>query len=303
MKGYKIPWTGQHTHTEELDIDFIHQEDDQDVCDLVETMTFENDNIAQPMVIAVRSAAHTLQLAVRDACKELEPLLDVCRCAVRTLRTPNVALELKRNQLLQAVLDCPTRWDSTVDMLERLISLKDFCKNHHPNLIDDEAWNNIENSVQALKPCKILSKRLQGKDLTFGDFYIAWTQCVTELEELSGTFAVFLIICMKERETNLLNNDTFISAIYLDPRVNSILTDEQNERARNHLIHTYNRLKTLQLRFEAQSENENDPNQANLPREPQPHTSRSIIDTFFEMRYRERHREQRTDTQNQLKNS
>lgn len=80
---------------------------------MVESLEFERENVAQPTVTAVRCAAHTLQLAVKDACKEFESIFELCRRAVRTLRTPNVALELKRNQLLQAVLDCPTRWDST----------------------------------------------------------------------------------------------------------------------------------------------------------------------------------------------
>ncbi|CAH2088909.1 unnamed protein product [Euphydryas editha] len=47
---------------------------------------------------------------------------------------------------------------------------------------------------------------------------------------------------MHERKgTALMNNDCFISAIYLDPRVNSILTDEQLEKARDHLVQTYQR--------------------------------------------------------------
>lgn len=118
---------------------------------------------------------------------------------MRTLRRPNVALELKRNQLLQEVLDCPTRWDSTADMLDRLVGLKEFCEEHYPDLIDNETWTKIEETLQALKPCRILSKRLQEEQLVFGDFYIAWIKCITELEKINNTIAVILVICMKER--------------------------------------------------------------------------------------------------------
>lgn len=272
--------------------------DGQEMLDLVESLEFERENIAQPIVTAVRCAAHTLQLAVRDACKELEPVFELCRRAVRTLRTPNVVLELKRNQLLQAILDCPTRWDSTADMLDRLVNLKDFCKEHYSDLIGDETWSKIEESLQALKPCRVLSKRLQEEQLTFGDFYIYWIKCITELEQMNTPIALYLVICMKAREGNLLTNDTFLSAVYMDPRVNSILSEEQNERARIHLMHTHQRYINLQLQTQDRPTDENDLNQDNVP-----HTSRSNIDGFFERRYRERQRERPTEACNQLKNS
>lgn len=87
----------------------------------------------------------------------------------------------------------------------------------------------------------------------------------------------------------------------MDPRVNSILSNEQNERARNHLTHTYQRYSNWQLQSQDQPGNENDPNQANIHIEL--HTSRSNIDCFFETRYRERQRERPTDACIQLKNS
>lgn len=281
-------------HAENSQIDFT-PENDQELLGLVESLQFERENVAQPMVTAVRCAAHTLQLAVRDACKEQQPLFQSCRHAVRTLRRPNVALELKRNQLLQEVLDCPTRWDSTADMLDRLVGLKEFCEENYPDLIDNETWTKIEETLQALQPCRILSKRLQEEQLVFGDFYIAWIKCITELEKINNTIAIILVICMKEREVNLLKNDTFLSAVYLDPRINSILSNEQIEKARNHLIHTYQRHNNLQK----EPRNENNLNQANVPMEPD--TSRSDIDHFFERRYMQRQRERPTEACNQLK--
>lgn len=43
-----------------------------------------------------------------------------------------------------------------------------------------------------------------------------------------------------QRDTTSDKRHILISYLrYMDPRVNSILSNEQNERARNHLMHTY----------------------------------------------------------------
>ncbi|KAJ2937288.1 hypothetical protein O0L34_g19528 [Tuta absoluta] len=205
---------------------------------------FQNDTLSR--LTSVRCAAHTLQLAVKYACSDIQPLLEQCRQVVRSLRTPNVAMELRQNKLQQAVLDCPTQWDSTVNMLERLVQLKDFCLANSTRFgIDGSTWTRIEQSLQVLKPCSVLSKKLQREQLTIGDFFIFWMKCRLELESKQTAMSIFLTICMTDRERVLLENDVFLAAIYLDPRVNSTLSEEQCEKARQHLIATYLRYDSL----------------------------------------------------------
>ncbi|CAH2986986.1 unnamed protein product [Chilo suppressalis] len=237
----------------EDNIDWDYWESDnlhghQQLVDNLNNIEFEDivEHETLSRMTAVRCAAHTLQLAVKDACLELQPFLEECRQAVRVLRTPNVALVLRQNNLPQAILDCPTRWDSIVNMLERLMRLKQFCSTHTLSLqIEENSWTKIEQNLQALKPCRELSKTLQKEQIIMGDFYIAWLKCKLEVENMNTPLAILLGICMTEREYLLLTNDVFLSALYLDPRVNSTLSDEHCEKARNHLIATYQRYLTL----------------------------------------------------------
>ncbi|CAH2109191.1 unnamed protein product [Euphydryas editha] len=68
----------------------------------------------------------------------------------------------------------------------------------------------------------------------------------------------------RERETALMNNDCFIIAIYLDPRINSILTDEQPEKACDHLVQTYERAVIL---FSTSNVNSTAPEESEVPDE------------------------------------
>ena len=78
----------------------------------------------------VRCAAHTLQLAVADALKETscKEGIDKARSVCKRLRTPSIMTILKRLGQKKPVIDCPTRWHSTCDMLLRLLGLKCFCE-------------------------------------------------------------------------------------------------------------------------------------------------------------------------------
>lgn len=71
---------------------------------------------------SVRCSAHTLQLAVDDALKEQRSsnLISKARRVAKKLRTQNVVTLLKRMGHKRAIVNSPTRWHSTHDMLERL---------------------------------------------------------------------------------------------------------------------------------------------------------------------------------------
>lgn len=195
-----------------------------------------------PKVSAVRCAAHTI--AIHDALKKNDELIQIVRQAARPLRAPNIATQLRNQHLLHAIIDCATRWDSTADMFERIISLKFFCQASSDERLKltDHIWKNIEDTLQALTSCRVLSKLLQSEQLTFGDFYISWTQCILETEKLGTLFAFLVALCMKNRETIMFPNDSFLAAMYMDPRVNFVLGEDQLKTARSHLAVTFQRL-------------------------------------------------------------
>lgn len=255
-----VDGTDDHEDSAEDNFDSDTNETNQHSSDNLEKeLEFEEDilNVISFKMTAVRCAAHTLQLAIKDACLELHPFLEQCRHVVRILRTPNIVLELKNNKFQQAILDCPTRWDSTVNMLERLMKLREYCSNNYSRFdLEEDLWAKIHETVQALKPCRQLSKILQKEQLTMGDFYINWLRCKLETENINTSLARNLALRMTERERILLENDVFLSAVYLDPRVNSTLSDDQCQRAKNHLVATYERYTFLTLRESTSSLNQ-----------------------------------------------
>lgn len=235
--------------SEALEVNLIADEDD---VHNLELQVEEEGNVVRK-VTSVRCAAHCLQLAVKDACQDLQEFLEQIRQIVRKLRTPNMSLRLKQQKLPQAVIDMPVRWDSTADMLERLQKLKTFCIQHFE--VSADTWSNLDKYLDILQPCRYLSKILQKEELTIGDFYIAWMRCRHQITQMEDPFARHLESCMINREKNLFENDHFVATIYMDPRVKSILTPEQIQSARIYLTSIYKRIVLLnESRLESTSE-------------------------------------------------
>lgn len=163
-----------------------------------------------------------------------------------TLRK-EVAEELK-NKLISLKVDCTTRWSSTIDMLERFMESKDVISGEPNNELyfPAEKWSILEDIIMSLKPTKILTKRLQLEQLTLGDFYGNWLKCQLECNEINTSLSTTIAQNMKDRQILLFENSVFVSAIYLDPRFNAILTESEQNAARSHLLQTYRRMISLE---------------------------------------------------------
>ncbi|KAG0442307.1 hypothetical protein HPB47_015738 [Ixodes persulcatus] len=190
----------------------------------------------------VRCAAHTLQLAVEDALKnaDVKGLLDKCRAICKKLRVPTAMMLVKKLNLKKPILDCPTRWNSTCDMLERLIELKPFCidmgKSSTDFVVSDETWTAIEGIIASLRPAKVATKALQKEQLSLGDFFGIWLQCSLETAKIDTVLAQRLTSSLKQRQKSLLQNDVFQACLFLDPRFNVLLLEDEKNSARDHLI-------------------------------------------------------------------
>lgn len=71
-------------------------------------------------------AARTLQLAIKDFIEfnpEVEDAIFRVRQVVKILGTPTIRNILKQANLNKPIIDCPTRWSSTYNMLERMQSV------------------------------------------------------------------------------------------------------------------------------------------------------------------------------------
>lgn len=84
------------------------------------------------LIRTIRCAAHTIQLAVWDVIKnsDLQTKIKKFRDLAVALRTPTHRALLERNNEKTALLNNVTRWNSTYEMLKRLVELKSHCKSY-----------------------------------------------------------------------------------------------------------------------------------------------------------------------------
>lgn len=196
----------------------------------------------------VRCAAHTLQLAVDDAIKEskIHGILGKARAAAKKLRTPTIVTVLTQLKLKRAILDCPTRWHSTTDMLIRLLELRPFCsdmeRTNKELKLSDREWEKLVEITSSLEPARIATKILQDEQLTMGDLYSTWVKCQFATDKIDTPFAKCLVSQMKNREQKLFENKSFLAALLLDPRFNVILSVEQLAAAKSHLAKTWRQM-------------------------------------------------------------
>ncbi|CAK1589123.1 unnamed protein product [Parnassius mnemosyne] len=189
----------------------------------------------------VRCAVHILQLAIQDAVNDAAIGNMICSCkeVVRRLRTPQFVRLIKENEKKLPKLNFGTSWLSKVYMLKSLLSLKEICAMDARLHLPDSIWDGVEDFLKSITPVKYLTKKLQDELLTVGDFYIEWMMCIFKLTKINTIMSSNLIAKMKEREKTLFENDVFLNAIFLDPRVNSILTLDQQKQAKENLTNLY----------------------------------------------------------------
>ena len=144
----------------------------------------------------VRCFGHTLQLAIRGSFDKV-PMMTRTIGAAKGLvnhfkRSVNVNIELERRQLQMGIatnkliIDCPTRWNSTYDMFERLLEQRlaiyavlhdqTITKPSDARVVDlsDEQWSFMEAVVPVLKPLYMATRLM----------------CSEEYPTLSGVYPI-----------------------------------------------------------------------------------------------------------------
>lgn len=85
----------------------------------------KRENASLQLITGIGCAAHSLQTAIQDALKanQSKLLIRKCRNVVKTLRTQNVLLELKKFNVSIPTLDVKTRWNSKFLMVCRCTAI------------------------------------------------------------------------------------------------------------------------------------------------------------------------------------
>lgn len=86
------------------------------------------------------------------------------------------------------------------------------------------------------------TKQLQEEQLTLGDFYGVWTRCLLETKRIKSPLSAAIVTAMENRQTKLFDNPIVLAGMFLDCRFNVVLSEEQNDRAQQHLLRTWGKI-------------------------------------------------------------
>lgn len=134
-------------------------------------------------------------------------------------------------------------------MLFRLVENKVFCfkyENVTPELkLSDANRDDVDSLLEALKPIKILTRHVQAVQMSLSDFYGYYVKCRLQLSKnTTNEFAQLLAESMNMRQL-LFSNNILLAAVYLDPRYQVLLSQEDRKGAQKHLAFLYKKIRGI----------------------------------------------------------
>lgn len=109
----------------------------------------------------------------------------------------------------------------------------------------EHKWMEINVIVETLQPLKESTIKLQGEQMTLSDFYGIWIQSKLKLQNLKNRFADTLLDHMCKREVSILESESMLGALYVDPRFQILLNCSQKTKAVKHLTSIWHKLELL----------------------------------------------------------
>lgn len=185
--------------------------------------------------------AHSINLLVQKALQELEDFLTKVKSIVTFFKRSSSALaRLKQTQKqmnipeLKLVQEVPTRWNSTLDMLERILTLKEAIistlalDNPELNSITQEEWMMLPVLIDLLKPFRAITEEISAeKNVTVSKVLIFVYMTYLHINEyfnkadlpnkLKCVIQVFRDNFFK-RFATVEDNEILTAATVLDPR-------------------------------------------------------------------------------------
>ena len=181
--------------------------------------------------IHYRCAAHILNIVVQKGnFKKKFTLCKTRQFVKRILDSPLLLNKLKKNQddsniALKPILDCPTRWNSTFEMLKRFVQLEipfrkfvvevSSLEEFFPN---DEEIGEIRNLLELLKPFSIATKVLtQNKRCTMSYALVAFQGLKNVLHSHPHTNCLEMLQTLTRYAQNM--EGSMLIPVFLDPQV------------------------------------------------------------------------------------
>lgn len=119
-------------------------------------------------------------------------------------------------------------------MVTKLFDLKEFLTTQTKICVDAD-WDWMKTYIEAFKDTYEATLKLQDSNLVYSEFYILWMELKFKCENSLNFIKKKLSAQIKVREKKLLENELLLSAIYMDPRVNCMLTLNQKVLAKQNL--------------------------------------------------------------------
>lgn len=221
-----------------------------------------SDDISGKYVFQIRCAAHTLELGVKDAllkCLPTKYVIENAREIVKKLRTDNIMNLIVQKKLPKPNIDCATRWSSTYIMISSLNSLRGFCEElaliNSDLKTDDEFWTHIDHAAKILKFTADALTKLQSGNLVLSDVYGIFALLRLQFEQFpNDELARQLLIDLNTREKAILKTKPMLACVYLDPRFQCMLTDNEKNIAKQHLKMLYNKIEKMNTSEESNNE-------------------------------------------------
>lgn len=185
--------------------------------------------------------AHTLNLCVTDAIegnKEFKDVIKKCKTIVSHFKISNLAADkLKEIQkqmncsVLNVKKDVPTRWNSTLIMIDRLLEIRVplsasiSCLTRAPDSLDAGDWHILEDCVKVLRPVHTMTEEMSGETYPTLSMVIPLIRSVqhavrsTETEsEVGCILQTTLLDNLSRRFLGWEKNTVVAKATFLDPR-------------------------------------------------------------------------------------
>ncbi|XP_047333327.1 zinc finger BED domain-containing protein RICESLEEPER 2-like [Impatiens glandulifera] len=192
----------------------------------------------------VRCTAHILNLVVQDGLSEIQNIIDDVKKSVQfinqsesRLRKFSDVVHHLRIQVKKLIIDCPTHWNSTYEMLVEAYRVKDAfpifkeCELFYRHCPSPDDWKKVKDVIDILEVFYEATHIISGVDYPTSNVYLAviWRvkHVLNEKENHVDEFIRMMIKKMKEKFDKYWGECNLLMAIgaILDPRFKMRLVD------------------------------------------------------------------------------